>query len=178
MHIRGDSFHMFGIDRKVFFVAICLASLTAPTSAYAQDSYRLTLVSSGTTQSLDVGNFPGVAETVGMMLPSAQPGGQFWKLQAQGGGVFKMTNRFNGPGTCLDVAGDGATFMAPCGPQIGQRWRIEEVIGQGVVLRNDYKRGQCLGTTYAGGRQVAAMQTCSRSFIPPSQIWVVSLTGR
>lgn len=156
-------------------VATALGLLASPAIAQQQGLFRFTSVGHGSAYSLDVGTVPGVSYVLALMLPTSQPAGQYWQITGARNGDVRLSNLFSGPNQCLDVEPSGALYMDTCGLQIGQRWQIREVIGQGVQVTNSFKPGHCLDVFIGTQRAPAALIPCSGS---ASQIWNVSLTGR
>ncbi len=157
-----------------FAATATLASIAWAAPALAQaPHYRFSNFQLGLNASMDVGDIAGQAHKVGMMLPTSQASGQYWTITPVGGGFVRLSNTFTGPNQCLDVAGDGAVYMDGCGRQIGQRWRIEGVVG-GVRLTNAFAAGRCLDLFAGPNLTVPALLPCAGT---PSQTWIVALTG-
>lgn len=153
--------------------AIAATAMVAATAAQAQDPYvRLSNSYLGGGQSLDLGNRVNASILTGEMAATGPAWGQFWNFVPQPDGSFRMMNRF-APGQCLDVSGDGVTYMDACGAQIGQRWRVSGTNGN-VAIHNDFRPGQCLDVTNDPGLHIAMMAPCG----PQSgQRWSVTSTG-
>ena len=151
-----------------------LASIAWAAPALAQaPHYRFTNVQLGPNASMDVGDLAGQAHKIGMILPTSEATGQYWTILPLGGGFVRLSNTFTGPNQCLDVANDGAVYMDGCNRQLGQRWRIEGVVG-GVRLTNAFAGGRCLDLFSGPNLTVPAMRPCAAT---PSQTWNVALTG-
>ena len=87
--------------------------------------YRLTNSWMGEGRSLDV-NPEGLTL---MMAPTGNYSGQFWKITAQGDGLFKLSCQWQGEGKVIDVINDGTNnrmVLADNAGYSGQFWRIEE----------------------------------------------------
>ena len=165
---------MHRLVRGAAFAAFTLSLAASPVVAQ-QALFRLTSQGQGPGLSLDVGDVPGIQRHIAMMLPTAQPSGQYWEIKGSRGGDVRLSNQWSGSNQCLDVDQSGALYMDQCGQQFGQRWQIREVAGQGVQLTNTFKPGHCLDVVAGTLRTLAALVPCSGA---PSQLWTVSLTGR
>ncbi len=151
-----------------------LASIAWAAPALAQaPHYRFNNFQLGLNMSMDVGDLAGQAHKIGMMLQTSEATGQYWTITPIGGGFVRLSNTYTGRNQCLDVANDGAVFMDGCRGQLGQRWRIEGVVG-GVRLTNVFAAGRCLDVFSGPNLTVPAMRPCAGT---PSQTWIVALTG-
>jgi len=153
--------------------AVAAAAILTATAVQAQDPYvRLSNSYLGSGMSLDLGNRVNPGLLTGEMLATSQAFGQFWNFVPQGDGSFRMMNRL-APGQCLDVSGDGITYMDQCGGQIGQRWRVGGANGN-VSIFNDFMPGRCLDTSSDPGMHIAMMAPCGGQ---TGQRWSVISTG-
>ena len=94
--------------------------------------YRLTNAWMGEGRSLDV----NPEDMTMMMAPSGKYSGQFWKITAQGDGVFKLSCQWQGDGKVIDVINDGTNnrmALADNAGYSGQYWRIEDA-GDGATV--------------------------------------------
>ena len=62
------------------------------------------------------------------LAPCGNYSGQFWRLNEEREGVYRLTTEFRGPGMCLDVVNGGPdnndARLAPCGNYSGQFWTV------------------------------------------------------
>lgn len=167
-----------GVSR---FVILATPLLLAATAASAQvGQFRITNAKQGTGFSLDVGNLVNNGQTNGMLAPTSQASGQFWKMTYPFilNNRMKLSNTFTGDDMCLDVNQDGSLFMDKCSSAVGQRWEMQEVPGVGVRFGNEFAPGYCLDysvTTISTNIGLPLLVPCNNT---PSQVWVVSHTGR
>lgn len=155
--------------------SFCFTALGMLTDAQARDPYYvLTSEYLGGGMALDVGQVaPNSAQWWAVMLPTGTGSGQYWYLQEQPGTWWRMTNKFNGPNQCLDVAADGSLYMDNCGAQIGQRWHVQNQNGA-IFLTNDMTPGSCLDVLTTANAQVGALTPCANN---TGQRWTFHDTG-
>ena len=153
----------------------------ASTAASAQaGQFRITNAQEGSGFSLDVGNLTNNGQTNGMIAPTSQASGQYWTMNQPFilNNRMKLSNTFTGPNQCLDVNQDGSLFMDTCSSAVGQRWELQEVPGVGVRIGNEFAPGYCLDyttTNISNNIGLPLLVPCNNT---PSQVWVVSHTGR
>lgn len=164
---------MQNIFRRIAATAALITIAWAPPAFAQQLLYRVSNYQLGVTASLDVGNLAGQTNLVGMMLPTSAATGQSWSIIPIGGGQVRLSNNFTGANQCLDVAGDGALYMDGCGQQIGQRWRLDPVVG-GMRLTNAFMPGKCLDIFSGPQLTIPLLTPCTNT---PNQTWIIALSG-
>lgn len=155
-------------------VAMGLACLfaTASQGQTRDPYYRLTTEYLGAASALDVHQLPD-GRWFGSLAANGTGNGQNWFFIPLGNDWFRMTNQWNGAGACLDVDGEGMTYMDNCGTQLGQRWRVQRN-GNSITITNGFLAGRCLGVDLVGGVYVARATQCNNS---APQRWTFTGTG-
>ena len=151
--------------------AACLFA-TASQAQTRDPYYRLTTEYLGANSALDVHQLPD-GTWFGSLAVNGTGNGQNWYFIPLGDNWFRMTNQWNGMTACLDVDGDGFTYMDHCGAQLGQRWRIQRN-GNTVTITNGFLANTCLGVDMVSGIYVARATRCNNS---AAQRWTFTSTG-
>lgn len=147
-----------GVFHDVRLPAVC------PAPAFARAGwYRIESVALGRAAALDDD----------ALDPAARVSGQYWRLEPLGGGAFRLTNWYLGPGQALDVANDGVyePRMAATGNYSGQVWTIVPITAGRYRLTSAFRPGQSLE---AGGSRAAPVLRLGATVSgEPRQAWTI-----